>query len=219
MRWRKSDWILLAIVLSSGLIGVTLYPYLPEQIAVHFNISGEPDDFAGKNFAVFFFPFFNAALFFLMIWLPRLDPKRENYQRFAKSYTVVRWALMLFLVMIHLFILYYAWAEEQNLKQIDISDVVPLTLGLLYVIIGNYLTQARQNYFFGIRTPWTLENETVWRKTHRLGGRLFVLSGIAAMASVLLPEIYRFAVVVGGILLSSIVTIIYSYLIFRKEKA
>ncbi len=217
MPFKRKDWILISIVLLSAVTGLVLYPILPDQMPTHWNVEGIPDRFDSKNFAVFFFPMLNLVLLLLMIWLPRFDPRHANYFEFVRVYTIVRWAIILFLTVLYLSILYYSVAEMYGLVNINISLIVPFFVGILLIVIGNYLTRAKSNYFFGIRTPWTLENERVWKKTHRLGGRLFVLGGFITLAGLFLPNSTRFVAVIAAIILASVIPILYSYFIYRKE--
>lgn len=214
---KPKDWILISIVLLSAVIGLALYPVLPDQMPTHWNVDGVPDRYNSKNFAVFFFPLLNLALLLMMIWLPKFDPRHANYLEFVKVYTIVRWTIILFLTALYLSNLYYSLAEMYGLVNINISLIVPFFIGILLIVIGNYLTRVKTTYFFGIRTPWTLENERVWKKTHRLGGRLFVLSGFITLVSLFLPNSTRFLAVISAIILSSVIPILYSYFIYRKE--
>ena len=111
-------------------------------------------------------------------------------------------------------------AQEHNLKNIDIKIpmqiVIPILMGGLFVVTGQVIAKARQNFTIGIKTPWTLSSEKVWDRTHALGGKLFTLSGILSISSALLPQ-YSFYVVLISILLSTGILFIYSYLEFKKE--
>ncbi|MBO8170601.1 MAG: SdpI family protein [Bacillaceae bacterium] len=218
MTFKKSDVVLLIIILAGMLTGVLIYPSLPDQIPTHWNVAGEPDNYSSKEFGVFGLPIINLIIYFAMFLVPRLDPGRDNYKRFDKVYRISRWGIVLFLTLIHQLMLYQAYAPIKNWPVLDVSVVTPLLMGILFVVIGNYLTRARRTYFFGIRTPWTLEDETVWKKTHRLGGWLFVLAGIISLISPVFPGMIRFIVVISSILLAAFIPSVYSYFIFKKRR-
>jgi len=91
-------------------------------------------------------------------------------------------------------------------------------IGFLFIYIGLILKHLKQNWFIGIRTPWSLSNEKVWNKTHKLGSKLFVISGIITLAGILFPPTFMILFILVPILASSIWLIVYSYLIYRKEK-
>ena len=99
---------------------------------------------------------------------------------------------------------------------VPMSYIVPVIVGLIFIIIGNYLQRVRSNYFMGIRTPWTLSNETVWKKTHRLSGKLFFIGGLLILVSAFLPEEYKS--IISGVQRSLRgVPYLYSYLAYKKE--
>jgi uncharacterized membrane protein len=201
--------IIVIIILS--LIGtVLIYPSLPGRIPVHWNIEGQIDRFAGKSFA-----FITAALplviYLMMALLPKIDPKKESYLKHETAYQVTIWAITLFLIFLHWTTLCVAKGYPLN-----VGVIVRILMGVLFIILGNYLSQARPNYFFGIKTPWTLANEAVWRKTHRVGGYGFILTGILALVSALLKGNVAFTLVIGSILAVILFTCIYSYWEYHK---
>jgi len=148
-----------------------------------------------------------------MLYFPYLDPKREKYEKFLTAYGIMRLLLVSFFAFIYVVTLLVALG-----KPVDMNMVMPIAMSLLFIILGNYLGKIRQNWYVGIKTPWTLDNEEVWNKTHRLGGKLYVTTGFLGILSIILPPTIRFAVVVGGILVSSLWAVVYSYVLFRKIK-
>lgn len=143
--------------------------------------------------------------------LAKIDPKRSAFTKHAKAYNIFLFGLTLFFIGIHWATLLFALGYA-----ISINKVVMLSIGILFIIIGNYMPQIRPNYTFGIKTPWALYDENNWRATHRFGGYMFILMGITALAYffVAIPLLIGVftTVVLGGTLGSYL----YSYLYFRK---
>lgn len=207
---KRLFWWLLAAAELSFAAQLILYPSLPQQVPLHWGISGQPDGWGAKPalLALWALPIVLLLLLYLM---PRLDPRKDNYSKHTKAYSAFSIAVILLFIAL-------GWALVAIALgvQLPLSSIVIVLLGILFVVIGNFMPQVRPNYFFGIKTPWTLANETVWRKTHRLGGVLFVLCGLTTLVSAFLPEVASFVVMVGGIVAATVVMVIYSYLAFKN---
>ncbi|GAF25302.1 predicted integral membrane protein [Moorella thermoacetica Y72] len=124
----------------------------------------------------------------------------------------MRLGMVFFMGVIYATTLVVALGGPANL----VGRVVPLAIGLLFILIGNYLPQARLNYFFGIRTPWTLANEEVWRRTHRFSGYAFILAGFMFIVAAFLPPPANFILGMAGPAIAGVSTTVYSYLAFRR---
>lgn len=202
---------LLGIIVLSLAAGGVLYSHLPERVPVHWNFSGEVDGYGGRFTGAFGIPLVTLGAYLAMVVVPRFDPKRANYAKFTGAYNAFLAAFVIFMLTLHTAVMLFTFGYN-----IDISMVTQIGIGLLFIVMGNYLTRVRHNYFFGIKTPWTLANETVWRKTHRVGGMLFVLAGVLTILSIVTWPGLRFIVTITSIIGVSIVSMIYSYLVFRK---
>ncbi len=167
-------FFLIIIILSS----FYFYSVFPDRVPIHWNLAGEADGFGSRFFAAFFFPVVVLLIYLLMLLAPILDPKREKYVNFKKTYHIVKFAMIIFMG----FIYFIASSAALN-SEVRVGEFIPLLVGFLFVFIGNYLGKIRPNWFMGIRTPWTLSSETVWNKTHRLGGKIFMLSGFIIMTT------------------------------------
>ncbi|MBH0166832.1 SdpI family protein [Fictibacillus sp. 7GRE50] len=209
---KKYGWSYLLIALSI-LIGVFAYPYLPEQMPMHWNIHGEVDGYWDKQYAAFFPPLLMIVLMALFIFMPRIDPKKENYKKFSSSYTIFITIMNVFFLLLQSMTISYGLGVN-----IDISLVVNLGIGLLFIVLGNYLPRIKHNYFIGVRTPWTLANEKTWRKTHQLSGKLFVVAGILLVAISFLPGIYKFTGMLVVVLSTVLIATIASYVFFNRYK-
>ena len=119
--------------------------------------------------------------------------------------------MMVFFFLINMLILLFSLGYD-----IPMESLAGPLVGLLFLIMGNYMQQAKQNFFFGIRTPWTLMDETIWRKTHRLGGKLFMVGGIIMMLTLFLPASYEIFIIISVVVLVAVVPTGYSYVLFRK---
>lgn len=195
----------------SILITLYLYPSLPNEIPIHFNVSGEIDNYGPRSFALF-----TAALplisLILFKFLPKLDPKGKNYKFHAKAYHIFILFMMLFFILLH-----WATLSVALGMPIPINKVVPIGIGALFIILGNYMPQIRQNYTYGIKLPWTLANEANWRATHRIGGYCYVATGILFILSSFVPiPFVQVCVAFASIFI--FIPMVYSYVYFKKHQ-
>jgi uncharacterized membrane protein len=203
------------VLIALAFIGTALvYPRLPEQVPTHWNWRGEVDDTAAKFPGAFMGPLIIAGLWILLPLLRRIDPRRRNYERFDETFWVFLNVLALGLVLLQGVALGAALGAPFEVGRLVLGGV-----GVLFLALGNYLPRLRSNWWMGIRTPWTLDNEDVWRRTHRLGGRTFVIGGLVSLlGAVLLPM--EVAGVVGLIALTcaAVVPVVYSYVVWRQVR-
>ena len=205
------DRVFIAVIILMFVGGIIAYPYLPDKIITHWNIQGQPDDYMNKFLGTFLFPAVSLAVYLLMLAVPLIDPKRENYARFKKGYRLIRRGLILFFSGLYIISLIYNLGFE-----VDIGRLVTAGVGILFLIIGNYMPQIRHNYFVGIKVPWTLASEEVWIKTHRLAGKIYVLSGVILILIVFLPAVLRFWILMTVVIGGNAVSVVYSYYLYKK---
>jgi uncharacterized membrane protein len=187
----------------------------PGRVPTHWNAHGRIDGWGGPA-AAFLLPAAATGVVLLMEILPRLDPRRANWERFAGEVRVIENVLVLFFAWTQLSLL-GGWAFGWRLGGVRATLAA---MGMLLMVIGNYLPRIRSNWWLGIRTPWTLSSDRVWRETHRLGGRTFVAAGaVGVLATVLLPEALAADVSVAAVLAGSLVPVVFSYLAWRREAA
>lgn len=210
MAFTKKEILPLALIVFIFLVSALFYSSLPDQVPSHWNIQGEVDDWSSKGFFVWFYPLLTLGIYLLMFFLPRIDPLRKNYLKFAPPYFWFRTVLVLFFVLLYLYSLFAALGGQLNINYF----IIP-AISLLFIVIGLFLPKIKKNYFVGIRTPWTLHSEKVWDETHRIGGRFFVLAGLIALLSLLLPESLSFFVLIGGIMICVLIPVVYSYFAFK----
>lgn len=208
---RKVTAAITGLVLLSFILSIYFYPQVPDQMATHWDSQGEVNGYMSKFWGTFFMPLLITGLVILFLVIPKIDPRKENIEMFRKHYEGFRLILILFLVMVHLHILLWNTGT-----QISPNAVIPLGMGLLFYYAGVLTENAEQNWFIGIRTPWTLSSENVWKRTNCLGGKLFRIAGITAFSGVFFPEYAIYFILVPAVIVV-VITVVYSYLEYKKE--
>jgi len=205
-------WYPRVLVILSAIASIIAYPQLPDRVPTHWGLHGQVDRYGPKWLAVGLFPVFMLVSWGIMRGLPKIDPRRENYVKFQRTYDLLVNAALTMALALQGITIAAAFGVE-----VPMARVFPLMLGVFFVVLGNALPRARPNWWFGIRTPWTLSNDRVWERTHRVGGYLFVALGIAMVVMIVLPE--TVALVAMGVLGAATVvsTLIYSYVAWRQE--
>lgn len=209
----RSRWFGLVIVALAVAISIWAYPSLPPQVATHWNLRGTPDGFSNRFVAVAIGPLVALGITLLFNVLPKFDPRRENYVKFLSTYWLFANAVIVFMLIMHGVVIATGLGYS-----VRIDRLMPLFIGLLFVIIGNYLTRVEPNWFVGIRTPWTLSSDTVWRKTHRTGGGLMVLGGLALASGAFLPAPVLLPLLIVTIVVVAVIPIVHSYVLWKKEQ-
>ena len=187
-------------------IGLILWNQLPEQMPTHWNAAGEVDGWSGKAFAVFGLPLIMVAAQWLCMLGTAADPKKNNHSE--KVLHLVLWIIPVLSVVLHA--VTYATALGHA---VPMEVVMPILIGLIFTIIGNYMPKCKQNYTIGIKIPWTLDNEENWNRTHRFAGWLWTFCGIAIMCTGFFGGFWVFLPIT---LLMVLTPIIYSYVLHRK---
>ena len=171
------------VIVVGLLLGLVLSGQLPSRIPIHWGLAGTVDGYADPVLAVWLLPAIALGLFLILSNLRRLDPMRANYVQFEGTMGRFTVAIIIFLMALHILILINGLGWDVNVPRI-----VLVLVGILFASLGNELGRLRPNSFAGIRVPWTLTNEDVWRQSHRVGGRIMVLSGLViAMMSLVAP--------------------------------
>ena len=194
------------IILLPILAGVILWDQLPDPMPTHWNAAGEVDGWSSKPFAVFGLPLVLVAAQWLCMLATSADPKKKNHPQ--KIIYLVLWIIPVMSVVMHT--ITYLSALGYGVRM---EVVMPVFLGLIFTIIGNYLPKCKQNYTVGIKIPWTLNNEENWNKTHRLAGFLWTFGGVAIMLTGLLGSFWVFLLITLPMVLAPV---IYSYVLHRK---
>ena len=196
------------VLLVPMLIGLLLWNKLPEQVPTHWNINGEIDGWSSKAFTVFGLPCILLALHWICVLASHTDPESKNYH--PKMIRLVLWICPA--IGLVLCALVYAAALGQSLS---VEIIMPLLVGMMFIIVGNLLPKCRQSYTMGIKLPWTLDNEENWNKTHRFGGKVWVVGGIFTMATAFVGN---FWILLGVLAAMVAVPTIYSYSLYRRQQ-
>ena len=210
--FRTEIWPILILLAAIGL-SVWAYPQLPARVVTHWNFYGQADGWSSREFHALFFPALLVVMYILFSLMPLFDPKSERYQEFSRVYLMMRNLILLVLGVV------FTAATFSNLGfAVNIGAIVSGTIGLMMIILGNYFGKLKRNWFVGLRTPWTLSSENVWNKTHRFGGRLFILWGLGLIIAPWLAPTLAFVIVIGGVVIMLAGIGIYSYALYKKEK-
>jgi immunity protein, SdpI family len=201
------------VVAAMFVAAATMWPIAPENIPVHFGLSGEPNRYGGKVEGLLVLPLIALGVLVLLKVLPLVDPRRARYAEFATAYAVLTLAIVVFFALVYAFILAAVLGIEMNATIV----IVPL-VGLLLIVIGAVLGQVRPNWFVGIRTPWTLSSEHAWIETHRAGRWVFVGMGALLIIAGLLQFPWLLSIAIAGCVLGALGLVLYSYLVWRDDQ-
>lgn len=204
-------WLLVVIAVA---FSASVYGRLPARIPTHWDMNGTVNGWTGRAWAAWLMPLVLIAMAIILPRLPAIDPKRENYAKFRPTYDLVVYGTMTLVGILHVATLGVALGWP-----ISMERVTPLLVGAMLVLLGNVMPRARPNWLFGIRTPWTLTNDRVWERTHRLGGALFVVAGAVMLVSALVAPALVFPIVIGSVIVASVVPLVYSYFAWKQEAA
>jgi len=188
------------------------YPFMSERVASHWNAQGEVDGYMDRGTGLYLMPIISLALLALFIVLPKIDPLGKNYAKFQKEYDGMIAVIIGFMLYIQLLTIGFNLGYSFNMTQL----LVPAFAGLFYYL-GLLMEKVEPNWFVGIRTPWTLSSPVVWKKTHRIAGRLFRAAAIASLIGLAFPSL-GLIIAVSLVLAAAVFSMVYSYLEYQKEK-
>jgi len=204
---------IISIALIPAIYLLLIWNSLPEEVPMHWNFQGEIDVYGHKSSLWIIILAVNLPIYFLMLFLPKFGGKEKNMELMGKKYERLRLILQLFLSSIVMVIL----VTIAGHTSIRLELMMGACFALFMILFGNYMGNIRQNHFVGIRTPWTLQSEEVWKKTHELGGKLWMLGGFGGLVLLfVLPENWALMTIVILMIAPMIYTLFYSYILFRK---
>ena len=207
----KTELLILTIILFPAVYLALVWNALPEEVPMHFNAKGEADRYGSKDELIGVLFMLNLPLYFIMRYAPQLDPKKKINE---KQLFGLRLVLHLFISAIALFIIY----STQQGALANPFGIVSL-VGLLFAALGFFFRSIKPNYFIGIRTPWTLENETVWTKTHKVSGPVWIAGGIFMAISPLFAKAASVLIILGVTFGLAIFSVVYSFVTYRNLKS
>ena len=210
MKANKKTLIITSIVtVLPILIGIIFWKRLPDTMATHFGADNEANGFSSKIFAVFGIPLFCLAMLWLTAFITSHDPRKQNIS--PKVFTMLLWIVPI------CSLIAAAVTYPYNLGyKVNITFFMELLMGVLFIVLGNYLPKSRQNYTVGIKIPWTLANEDNWNRTHRFAGYLWIVGGII-MIIIGLTQIVSAEWLFGIIFVMVLIPSVYSFWLHAKK--
>ncbi|MED0968009.1 SdpI family protein [Bacillus paramycoides] len=207
----RKHLVAIILIFITGLAWAYAWPNLPDTMAIHWGTAGA-NGFASKFNAMLLLLGVMIFTYVLLTVTPKMDPKKKNYEKFSRSYTIMNYSVLVVLFLVNMLVIGVGLGYD-----IPMNSTPYILVGLLFIVIGNYLPQCKPNYFVGIKTPWTLSNEEVWRKTHRFSGKVFVILGVIMILSIFAPAAWKSFLIVGIIIGAVGLTTGYSYVAYKKE--
>ena len=210
----KTGWAIFLITMVTAVLAYTNSDSAA-QIATHWDSQGNANGYSGPLVAFFMIPFIQIIMLAVFSSLKVLEPRASNLEKSKKAINAVVTSVTGLLLVVQAIVIDQAF-EFDMLG----TNVIFAGVGVILMVMGNYFGKLKSSFFIGIRTPWTLSSEAVWQKTHRLGGKLFVVAGaVCAATAFLLPQELMTAVIVGVVIPSALIPIIYSWHLWRKEQS
>ena len=204
--------ILIVMMVMLFVVGLMVYPAMPEHMVSHWDSDGRPNGLSSRFMGVFFFPIIMCGLTLLFFAIPRIDPLRENIRQFRLSFE--RFVLIFFLIMAALYVDTLLWNAGVH---VSMKSIIVGGLALLLYAVGSLCDKAKRNYFIGIRTPWTLNSDSVWDKTHKLGSKLFRIAALVVALGIIFPGSMLWFLL-APIVAVTLFLIVYSYVEYEREQ-
>lgn len=210
----KNTWIkeliLIIITILPIVYALLVWNTLPETIATHFDIEGNANGFTKKSHIVWLISGVMIFSYVLMKYLPKIDPKNK-IENMGKKYFKIKLLLISLLSSVFSFVIYIAINENAN------SKIFILILGSFLIVMGNFMQTIKPNYFLGMRTPWTLQSEVVWKKTHKIAGKIMIITGLIFAISFFVTSGRKLEIIIIlSLILTIVIPFVYSYVIFKK---
>jgi uncharacterized membrane protein len=208
----KKEWHIWIILLIPFIVSIYVWDMVPNQMPIHWNMHGEVDDYGPKWLGLLLMPGINLFTYALIMLAPYIDPKKR-IAPFEKPIPAIRFFIAVIFTALHLAII-----GKVIYDSFMMNRVVYLIVTLLLLVMGNYMNTLKPNYFIGIRTPWTLENKEIWRKTHRMGAKVWTAGSLILMVLIpLLSEEMMTYTFLGIVLIMALLPTIYSFYLYKIQ--
>lgn len=207
----RKDAVVVALIALDVLFGLAAWSRMPARVPIHWDAAGQVNGWGPSWVNAFLPPGIAILLYLTFLYVPLVDPHHRNYAAFAGPLRGLRLLVVAFLVFVHVLVVLVSLGVA-----VSMGVAMRAGLPLLFAGIGAILPGLRQNWFFGIRTPWTLAKEEVWTRTHALAGRMWTRGGVALAFGAALPPRPGLAALVGGIVVLVLVPVVYSAVIYRR---
>lgn len=215
MKLLSAKFFLVLVLVTAPIIYLKIvYDKIPEKVAVHFGADMQPDRFGDKSELwniILILMGVSFLLYILMVNLGKIDPKNQSMQS-KDLIEKIGLSVVTFLSLISIYIIYNSYNPT-------IGNFIFILLGGFFAFLGNFMYNVKPNYFVGIRLPWTLENEDNWRKTHHLGGKIWVIGGLLIiLTGILLSPALMYKILLPILLIMVLIPVIFSYRYYEKSK-
>ena len=201
------------LIIAGTLAGLLLWNQLPDQVASHWGANDQVNGYMPRLWGVLLMPIITIFMLALFLAIPSMDPLKANIEQFRADFNVFITLIIAFMLYIHALTL--VW--NIGYTNFRMSAAMLPALGLLFIFMGQLITKAKRNYFIGIRTPWTLSSDTVWDKSHQLGGKLFIAAGAISLFGAFFPDAAIFFIMIP-VLFVTLFTVLYSYFLYLAEQ-
>lgn len=210
MSTRATLIISILLIIMAVAFSAIIYGRLPEQMASHWNANDQVNGYMSRFWGAFLMPIISTGMLALFLIIPSIDPLKDNITKFRDTFNTFIALIIAFMLYTHILTLIYNLGYTFRISLAMIPG-----LGLIFVFAGIMMSKAKRNYFIGIRTPWTLANDTVWDETHKLGSKLFIGAGVLSLFSLFLGEngFWLMMILLGG---AGLIPVIYSYILFAR---
>lgn len=209
MKLSRLNWVTGGVLVLMFGMAAWYSPLLPDPVPTHWNAAGEVDGWTPKPWGVWLLPLISLGTFMVLLVLPVISPKGFRLEQSRKAYDIVLFVVVCFMALTQLFSFRSAVSGGQELMQF-----VPVAVGMLFLVLGNYLGKFQKNFFIGIRTPWTLASDEVWNRTHRLAGYLFMAGGAVIILTGLLGLGVEWFI--GTVIVIAVIPALYSLVLYRQ---
>jgi uncharacterized membrane protein len=210
MKLTKYDWLSIAITVLLFASAIYAYPTLPDKIPIHWNAFGQVDGWGAPQ-TIFLFPVIVALVYGLFLAIPKIAVYKKNIQGF-KHFQSMKLMMIVFLSAFYLATLFATQGYDFEMRYVFMP-----AMSLLFIYLGYIMKDMKRNYFIGIRTPWTLASDHVWKKTHEIGGKLFMLAGVIFLIGALISGGELVWFILLTVLAIAAYTIVYSYVLWKQE--
>lgn len=210
--YRPLVLLTLSVIIVQILISVLTYPFLPAWVPSHWDAAGRINSYMPKLINALIYPIISAFLYVVLRVVAGASPRLGRDSKYANLQFL---HITLLAVVVLMLIMQLITTTVALGIPVDVVFVLNIVLSLLFIVIGNYMGRVRRNFWAGIRTPWTLASDTVWERTHRVGGWLFVLVGILGLLLGFVPGVHIWGLI-GLLLAATIFLYVYSYIVYRR---
>ena len=210
---KRYDYVSLVAIAAMFLTALVVWNRVPNELPIHWNLAGEIDRYGNKYQGLLLLPLLALGSYLLTLFLPKIDPKRKELDN-PMLLSFIRLIIISILV-----VMYFAIVATALGYTVSIPQICSLSIGLVFIFLGNVMPKVQSNWFVGVRTPWTLQSEHSWFMTHRLAGWIMTIGGLLLVISSFFLKPQWLAGIIIAVALSTLLLIPYSYIMWKQDKA